>query len=160
MRIEPVISLIVVIALIVGCSSGMTPEYSCFRSVSPSGWSRDYPLEFNLGEDSMLTKGGPYDLSVVVRNTERCNLRTLWLAVETIGYDATMRRDTIGVNLCDSLGSWTGNGSHGIYESVAIVRRKFKLPQGMDVTVTPADTASEVKGISDIGLILTSTLNN
>lgn len=160
MRTLPAIFTVALVALLAACSGGPTPQYSCFRSIPASGWSRDFPLEFELAEDTTLLDGAPYDLTLVVRNTERCKLKTLWLAIQTTGIDASIRRDTVGVTLCDSLGRWKGSGSHGIYESAVVVKKNFKMTEGMDITVTLADSASEVKGISDIGILLTTSLKN
>ena len=101
------ILLAVISVLLMGCQQGVV--YTEFASLPSAGWEADSVVRFT----PVLTDTvGSYDMSIVMRHTDRYVYQNLWLFVDVKADSVVIRRDTINGMLADEQGNWYGKGMY------------------------------------------------
>ena len=141
------ILLAVISVLLMGCQQGVV--YTEFASLPSAGWEADSVVCFT----PVLTDTvGSYDMSIVMRHTDRYAYQNLWLFVDVKADSVVIRRDTINGMLADEQGNWYGKGMY-IFELPLLYLQDVELPAGAyEVTLQQAMREDTLCGLTDIGL--------
>ena len=111
------ILLAVISVLLMGCQQGVV--YTEFASLPSVGWEADSMVCFT----PVLTDTvGSYDMSIVMRHTDRYAYQNLWLFVDVKADSVVIRRDTINGMLADEKGNWYGKGMYIFLKALPLVR--------------------------------------
>ena len=122
-----------------------------YKTIDPSGWSKDSCAVFNFQVDKNYLN---YNILIDVRNRGDYPNSNLWLFVDVMAPDSTVIRDTVEYQLALPNGKWTGKGTGGLYTNQFPFRTNvfFPSPGKYTVSVTHAMRTDPLIGISDIGL--------
>lgn len=132
------------------------PEFSEFVGVSSDGWdSRDAICFDPPGLDSI---GAPVDISLCVRFSGRRVIKPLRVAVECDDEHGVKFSDTITLPLFNADGTPLGRGRYGVYVVSDTLLRGFRPGFGLGVSVTPLDRPDATRGIINVGLIATRSV--
>lgn len=148
-----VISIITAISLI-GCVKKVT--YSHFESVPINGWNEDSVLTFTWSIDDT---DATYRILIDVRHTERYPYQNLWFFVRDPYSSASLPpypQDTIEFYLADERGQWLGRGKNGYIEMPVLYEEAYHFDSAgiYSMTVQHGMRAKELKGLSDVGIII------
>lgn len=124
--------------------------YEEYRTIDPSGWSKDSSAVFSFTIDKTYLN---YNLFVDVRNRGDYENSNLWLFVDITAPDYTCIHDTIEYQLALPNGKWTGKGTSGIYTNQFLFRENvfFPIEGKYTISIRHAMRNEPLKGISDIG---------
>lgn len=137
--------------LVAGCQGNTL--YSDFRHLPEEAWKADSLAIFrvDIADTTQL-----YDVSVELRNDNNYGFANLWLFVDVVSPEGTIRRDTVECLLANPDGSWKGAGWGSLYSlrcpylpAVRFARTgtyTFRFQQGM--------RDEQLEGIRDIGLLV------
>ena len=141
------ILLAVISVLLMGCQQGVV--YTEFASLPSAGWEADSVVCFT---PVLTDTGGSYDMSIVMRHTDRYAYQNLWLFVDVKADSVVIRRDTINGMLADEQGNWYGKGMY-IFELPLLYLQDVELAAGSyEVTLQQAMREDTLCGLTDIGL--------
>lgn len=101
----------VVAAVAVSC--GNSGEISSFAHIPHDGWAYGDTVKFDI--DSAMRVSQP--IGIALRHNDSYPYRNLYLEISVEDDSCRIRRDTIGIELCDVYGHWYG---HGIGASMQI----------------------------------------
>jgi len=98
----------------------------------------------------------PFDVILTVRHTDRCNVASVPIVLTESDGTNRNNNDTIIIPLADAAGRWLGKGSYGIYTLEKTLHHNFRIPEGYEILIKPAFEKTKIKGITDIGISLTT----
>ena len=148
MKKNPLI-LILILWAFFACKSDKL--YETYKTIDPSGWSKDSCAVFNFQVDRNYLN---YNILIDVRNRGDYPNSNLWLFVDVMAPDSTVIRDTVEYQLALPNGKWTGKGTGGLYTNQFPFRTNvfFPSPGKYTISVIHAMRTDPLIGISDIGL--------
>ncbi len=136
---------------LLSCSKGET--YYRFHHTDNGKWHRDSVFVFPLDSFSVLP-GSHYEVTVELTTNRGYPYRDLWLRIDEVLRDSTVRIDTLRCLLADEHGRWLGNGVGGLNQLSLPYRtfvprdsgylHSFKLRHCMGDT--------ELKGVEKVGI--------
>ena len=140
-----------------GCSNKFNKEEAVFVDFGSNGMTPGYSylLQPENLADSASSKHATFNLSVLVRYTENCNLKELPLTLEFLPniHDSIDNRE-IAVPLFDNTDNRFGSGNFTLYET------EFPLAENISIDdstyLTASTTEKDTQGIKAIGLIIRS----
>lgn len=130
--------------------------YSEFATMPGAQWLYTDSLEFTPSETAdSLVRG---TLLVAVRHTHGYRYRNLWLEVALprsgAGADSLPPvRDTLDIQLADSLGRWLGRGSGASFLLTDTVARHFTLRKGAPIRVRHIMRLDTLPDIEQVGAV-------
>lgn len=113
-RLKAVRWLAAALTTAVTASCGGNGSISEFTHIRPEGWAYGDTVKFDI--DSAMRVGQP--LVIALRHNDSYPYRNIYIEIAVEG-DEGVRRDTVGIELCDIYGHWYG---HGIGASMQIER--------------------------------------
>lgn len=139
--------------ILVACNNSTI--FSEFKTMDSVSWCQDSILtyEYEINDTTSL-----YTILINVRHTEIYPYQNMWLFV-----DDMQKHDTIEFFLADDRGRWLGNGKNGLIEMPILYEQHYTFPHSGIYTlqIRQGMRESELKGISDVGLIIRKeTANN
>jgi len=132
--------------------------WSEFAVIGKDGWDPVMKLDFSPWPfDSVSLPDSRYDLTLCVRHSARKPLAPLHLVVAQEWEDGRTEYDTIRMPLTPPANTPSGRGSYGVYETRDTIASAIRLESDYRVTLTSLSPASQTKGITDIGLVLSQS---
>lgn len=127
-----------------------------YKAIPPSGWERDSLVDFNVDITNTSHK---YNLYLNVRNKTSYSYSNLWLFVEIIEPDSTIKKDTTEIILADPDGKWLGEGFDGLKTHVKPFKSYFTFDQAgvYNIKIQQGMRENNLKGINDIGFRIEKT---
>lgn len=143
-----------VVLFVASCNRPVIP-HAQFIHLTDSGWLRQSPLVFHpVYDDSTRT----YDISLALRHQSSYEYGTLPLAVDVVGADSVVHRQSFEVRLADVHGNWSGGGFGSLYQVQLSIACSIKPCDVSYVSVWQTlDSCECLLGISDVGIICKPT---
>jgi len=137
------------ILLFVSCTERTI--YSEQKNLPKNGWDKNSFVDFTVEIEDTISS---YDVLITLRNNEKYPNQNLWLFVEEMTPDSTIKQDTIQCFLVDNQGYWIGTGVGSLhyvsvfYRQKALFQQKglyqYRIKHGMRYDL--------LKGLNDIGI--------
>ncbi|GHT54839.1 gliding motility lipoprotein GldH [Bacteroidia bacterium] len=145
------LTVIGLLLVLVACDPA--PEiYYQFRSFPQSEWNVQEEICFEVPIDDSTAH---YNVSIIVRNTNKYNFSNIRLIVDILNSDHTTQTDSVHVHLADSNGRWYGTGI-SLYDVEIPYQTNVQYPDsGVCVyTIRQGMAENPLQGISDVGLLV------
>lgn len=140
------------------CTEINNVEYSKFYDFGNKGWSPDECLEYMPWPgDSVVDGGRRYDLVLCLRYSAKCKLSRLPIRMEQVSLSMSPDTTLLEIPLITEAGYRRGKGSYTIYEISDTIARNIALSDGYTVTLFNSLDAVATEGITNIGIILSSS---
>ncbi|HLP05442.1 MAG TPA: gliding motility lipoprotein GldH [Paludibacter sp.] len=122
-----------------------------YRPVDVGGWNKDSLCVFDIPVNDTASA---YDMYVNVRNRSEYPYQNLWLFMQEMLPDSTIRTDSIELYLADQRGKWLGAGVGAVKEMPVLYRRNFHFHQKgtYHYRIGHGMRDSLLKGVNDIGM--------
>lgn len=129
--------------------------YAGTHAVNKEGWLAENPGLFEWEIDDTLRQ---YDFFLDLRHDQAFPFSNVYFFVETRFPNGRLLRDTVGVDLADSYGRWTGSGAGQVIDHRILYRGKtgFPLRGKYQLSVQHAMRVDPLPGVLDIGFRLES----
>lgn len=121
-----------------------------FKPVPEAAWHKDSLLVFEIPVEDTVHM---HNLIIQVRNDIKYKYSNLWLFIDVVSPDGTVKTDTIEIVLADPSGKWLGKGFSGIKTTSAYFKRNIFFPgKGTYiVNIRHGMRSNIINGISDVG---------
>lgn len=130
--------------------------YSEQKNLPKNGWDKNSSVDFTVEiEDTILA----YDMLITLRNNEKYPNQNLWLFVEEVAPDSTIKQDTVQCFLVDNQGYWIGAGVGSLhYTSVFYCQKKLFQQKGIyQYRIKHGMRYDLLEGLNDIGIKIQKT---
>lgn len=147
-------SILLLPLLMLSCSH--THDYTGYRMIAAEGWAYgdklDYVVSSPYATDSVLTG----NIAIALTHDNNYEYNGLWLEVSyTPLGDASTRRDTVYISMCDDYGHWYGTGMPGYYQlSDTITTSPVTLDTASVISVRHIMRVDTLTGISQVGILV------
>lgn len=150
--------LIIAAAILVFTSCNNEVFYSESEHLDNSEWKSNDTLFYSFESKDTLTT---YDFYFEVRNTTSYNLQNLYLFITAYYPGNTYSRDTAECILAAPDGKWYGKGMGKHKDNRFLFRKgvKFRKPGNYVIAVNQAMRIENLKGISDVGILIKKQSN-
>jgi len=148
LQLLPIIAIIVLTA---ACDKSVF--YSENIHLENDEWKAADTLFYSFNSEDTLT---PYDFYFEVRNTTDYDMQNLYLFITAYYPGNTYSRDTAECILAAPDGKWYGKGIGKHKDNRFLFRRgvRFRKPGNYIIAVNQAMRKEDLKGISDIGILI------
>ena len=149
MKIKNALILFIVLLSVFACRQNEV--YFQYKNTSTNGWNKDSLLNFDIHITDTVT---PYNVYVHVRHHGDYPYQNIWLFMQQINPDSTLKKDTIEAYLADQYGKWLGTGAGGLKEMPIFYRQQIHFPDTgtYHLKIGQGMRDSLLRGVKDIGV--------
>lgn len=125
--------------------------YFRYHDIPAESWHKDSAAIY---EFEVTDTAKTYNVYVKVRNSGDYQHQNLWLFIEKLSPDSTMRKDTINFYLADLRGKWLGSGVGSAFEMHVLYQQniRFEKKGKYQYKISHGMREDNLKGMSNIGL--------
>lgn len=128
--------------------------YNSYVALPNTGWNADSLAVFRV---DVSDADAAYDLYFMIRNQNNYAYQNLWLFIDIVAPDGSMRRDTLDCILAERDGRWKGSGWGSLYDAEYPYRlsTRFAAPGLYRFRIGHGMRQDDIEGIHSIGLRVT-----
>ena len=154
MKLKLSIILFVIASIITSCHQNEV--FFKYDTISNRGWDKDSVQYFDI---QVTDKNTPYNFYIHLRNKSNYPYQNIWLFLEQIRPDKTIKKDTVEAYLADQYGKWLGTGVGSLKEMQIFYQKGIHFPDTgtYRIGIKHGMRDSLLQGINDVGVRIEKT---